>query len=84
MIEQYKLDVISKGMGWGKIESINNDQMVEIMEKLISYVRNGGDGLWKSDNYFKVQFKKNGFVGEGRTINEAVCNTAYEHFKGEK
>ena len=50
----------------------NNDQLVEIMEKLgldVIY----DQGIWKSGrdtaNYY------------GKTISEAVCNAAYEYFK---
>ena len=60
---------------------INNDQMVEIMEKLkvgvnydfyrdvfLSYIY---------DDFGVILLSKN----EGKTINEAVCNAAYEYFK---
>jgi len=59
----------------------NNDQMVEIMEKLKLHTWwFEKDKLWKSvrdsDLYTPT------FIGLGKTIREAVCNTAHEYFKG--
>jgi len=59
----------------------NNDQMVEIMEKLKVKT------WWNEDEKLRKAFIpsanndiETGF-GFGKTINEAVCNAAYEYFK---
>jgi len=54
----------------------NNDQMVEIMERLeidVEYTKYGVETglIVNTKNYY----------GKGKTINEAVCNAAYEYFK---
>lgn len=58
----------------------NNDQMVEIMEKLIHeciyHIRGGAN-----PNDVHIRDKDYALVAKGKTINEAVCNAAYEYFK---
>jgi len=63
-------------------DTTNNDQMVEIMEKFewIGFERPMGHGfviceyrVSLMDDYAKT--------AKGKTINEAVCNAAYEYFK---
>ena len=58
----------------------NNDQMVEIMEKILNSLKN-----IKIINFTSGVNVSFGFFGdlegEGKTINEAVCNAAYEYFK---
>lgn len=54
----------------------NNDQMVEIMERLKIDVEHHGDKIkaW-------VNIKDSNRAFWGKTINEAVCNAAYEYLK---
>jgi len=62
----------------------DNDQMVEIMDRLIHvidlfYFEPFVDGSFKI-----VDVETDKIISEGKTINEAVCNAAYEYFKGEQ
>ena len=60
----------------------NNDQMVEIMEKLrLTIWCEPAIKEWcasKQDSLGDTNYQD-----EGETINEAVCNAAYEYFKQE-
>ena len=57
----------------------NNDQMVEIMEKLkVSLLQNDDDFITAYLEIDEIYFS-----ARGKTINEAVCNAAYEYFKNE-
>ena len=58
----------------------NNDQMVEIMEKLKITVRAIPN---VSEDWFAEPYPYGNRMGSGKTINEAACNAAYEYFKGE-
>ena len=61
----------------------NNDQMVEIMERLKVAVQwSRTDSCWISEILFLPE-NSDAIIydNEGKTINEAVCNTAYEYFK---
>lgn len=75
------------GRAWrGKYDPENNPaQLLEIIEKLPFDQPSDkiGDGLWKADGIWKVQITFEGYVAESKSINEAVCNAAYEYFKGE-
>jgi hypothetical protein len=91
-----KLKVIAEGMGYYVNPSIeegitvdneghwidyapdtsNNDQMVEIMEKLKLCVEYMADG-----NYRSYPAGRMCLMETGKTINEAVCNAAFEYFK---
>ena len=55
----------------------NNDQMVEVMEKLSRH------GILEIDSNIKgecfVTYDSHDY--SGKTINEAVCNAAYDYFK---
>jgi len=51
----------------------NNDQMVEILNKFQFDIQWFGLTC--------VIFLNGAMIGEGKTIHEAVCNAAYEHFK---
>ena len=56
----------------------NNDQCMEIMEKLHTWV------TWPFHKHScEILISKEGksYIGKGKTINEAVCNAAYEYFK---
>ena len=92
-----KLKVIAEGMGyeasmhpngwvyiwiddkWIKYNPLTNaEQCMEIMEEvkitlLYDFVLN----YWSAS---KVKGSKR-IIGEGKTINEAVCNAAFEYFK---
>ena len=63
----------------------NNDQLVELIEKLFEYRKHiivkGGDGIWVAQGLWKVQIYKDGFVSEGKTLAEAVVNAAIEMIK---
>lgn len=72
-MNQDRIDVISAGMGWGKVELITDPMVMEIMEKLKIDIDS------KSDEY--PQACINNMWYSGKTINEAVCNAAFEHFK---
>ena len=64
----------------------NNDQMVEIMERLKVAVQwSRTDSCWISEILFLPE-NSDAIIydSEGKTINEAVCNAAYEYFKGLK
>jgi len=54
----------------------NNDQMVEIMERLLDI-----ESVLEVERSLALDNTR--FVNgcSGKTINEAVCNAAYEHFK---
>ena len=59
-------------------DTTNNDQMVEIVDMLLDI----GCAIGKEENSNNVVVYLGGeFLGEGKTINEAVCNAAYEYFK---
>ena len=67
---------------WYRPDTTNNDQMVEIMEKLYhqrlrlnAIYTNGEISHYEMSTWGGVP------VGSGKTINEAVCNAAYEYFK---
>jgi len=64
----------------------NNDQMVEIMEKLLRKGYGVCVNGWGNKILFEYQILdcENNVVAEGKTINEAVCNAAYEHYKAVK
>jgi len=63
----------------------NNDQMVEIMERLklsTSHLINP-DAILATLNISFLDAEYEGDTEfEGKTIHEAVCNAAYEYFKG--
>jgi len=67
-----------------KPDTTNNDQMVEIMENLNIQLRrqtHKPKGLWVA----RIEYVVNPMtVCQGKTINEAVCSTAYEHYKAVK
>lgn len=96
-METKKLKVIAEGMGYTNVfireesgllfaaapnegqtfgvyhPDENNDQMVEIVNKFQFDI-----------NWFELScviFLNGDMIGEGNTINEAVCNAAYEYFK---
>ena len=54
----------------------NNDQMVEIMERIPLETKRDGDL-----HYARVIGTSIWFIS--KTLNEAVCNAAYEHFNNE-
>ena len=92
-----QLKVIAEGMGyhfdcindgvvlvstnvnlWEYNPITNNDQCMEIMEKLHTWV------TWPFHKHScEILISKEGksYIGKGKTINEAVCNAAYEYFK---
>jgi len=55
----------------------NNDQMVEIMEKLKTNLINYSSDGWEC--YTNPIDPATRF--KGKSVNEAVCNAAYEYFK---
>ena len=55
-----------------------DDQMVEIMGRLKINVKYMSYSEWLA--YILDGNNKIDFDGEGKTINEAVCNAAYEYF----
>jgi len=57
----------------------DNNQMVEIMERLRVDVYR-----YDSDDYPWRALIRGGKQAEGLTINEAVCNAAYEYFSEDK
>ena len=62
-------------------DTTNNDQMVEIMEKLIEVAADKAILLTKDVEYeIEMEAEDDIYVG-GKTINEAVCNAAFEYFK---
>lgn len=69
---------------WYRPHTTNNDQMVEILKKLISA---GGllDGCHAEDeDSFMIYFDEPMRFYTAKTINEAVCNAAFEYFSGIK
>jgi len=60
----------------------NNDQMVEIIDKLVLQAFSGINITFT--NRYRVIDKNLCVLGEGKTINEAVCNAAYVYFSGTK
>jgi len=58
---------------------LNNDQMVEIMEKFDGDIEIHKTSPSLIEVALHVQFTKT-YYGRGKTINEAVCNAAYEYF----
>ena len=62
-------------------DTTNNDQMVEIMEKLEIDIEHKASGLvaytYKGNNEVLL------YSGQGKSINEAVCAAAYEYFSKE-
>lgn len=57
----------------------NNDKMVEIMDKLRIEIHCDSEDWWAKPY---VHMGKQHNWALGKTINEAVCNAAYEYFKG--
>jgi len=58
----------------------NNNQMVEIINKTHPSIDWIDDDLWQ----VIIHKKSVTYEGWGKTINEAVCNAAYEHYKAVK
>jgi len=59
----------------------NNDQMVKIMEKCkICVMPHDIEVFWEAYLGYKGKI----YEANGKTINEAVCNAAYEHYKAVK
>ena len=67
--------------------SRNNDQLVELIEKLFDYRKHaavtGGDGIWVAEGVWKVQVYKDGYVAEAETLAEAVIKAAVNIIDGE-
>jgi hypothetical protein len=65
-------------------DTTNNDQMVEIMERLHIDIKHGeGKVFAKCWGVHPVNIRHSGkSEHKGKTIQEAVCNAAYEYFKG--
>jgi len=61
----------------------NDEQCMEIMEKLPfdQSFELIGDGIWKAEGFWKVQYIRDGFVAESKNLNEAIVLAAYEYFK---
>ena len=65
---------------WYEPHLTNAEQCMEIMEKLEVNVLFISKCLWQA--VVGLDFGMTGGVdGRGKTINEAVCNAAYEYFK---
>jgi len=62
-------------------DTTNNDQMVEIMERLKIAVHFWNEE-WCANRYTEIDGIEKGSIG--KTINEAVCNAAYEYFESDK
>lgn len=56
---------------------VNNNEMVAIMERLLSEGQLSFEKI--EDEVWLTNERSQQFTG--KTINEAVCNAAYEHFK---
>jgi len=57
----------------------NNDQMVEIMEKLIHLHNLSIHGGFAGTDT-TIRNREGRSIADGKTIHEAVCNAAYEYF----
>jgi len=65
-------------------DTTNNDQMVEVLTKLINLGGLLDSCHIKDENNFMIWMDNPEKRWEGKTINEAVCNAAYEYFKAKK
>ena len=88
MFGEGEVETIEEGLNyynWYRTDTTNNDQMVEIMEKLYHQrLRLNATYTNGEISHYEMSTWGGEPVGSGKTINEAVCNAAYEYFKAIK